>query len=844
MRPLRRFNVRPTLPPSLAPLRALVSNLRWTWHRPTRKLFAAIDPELWDAGAHNPLRLLSEVPAGRVAQLAGDAAFLERVHAAEAELDAYLRQPAWYQTLRDAPGSMAYFSPEFGLTEAMPQYSGGLGVLAGDHLKTASDLGLPLVGVGLFYHLGYFCQSISSDGRQQEHYPSFDPRDLPLAPVLDESGEPVLIRIRMPGGPLHARIWRALVGRVSLLLLDSKVSANPEDLQSLTDRLYGGGAENRLRQEILLGIGGVKALAACGIDPEVFHTNEGHAGFLGLERVRRLVEEDGLDTRSALEAVRAGTVFTTHTPVAAGIDRFSRHLIEHYFGPEGVPTGMSVEELMELGADRGDGGVFNMAVMGLKLAQRANGVSKLYGHVSRDNFSWLWPGFERSEVPIGHITNGVHAGTWIAAGWQELYERVLGPGYATEATDWRPVRSVPDEEIWALRTALRGRLVDAVRRRLRAAWAERGVSEAQLGWVEEAFDPEVLTIGFARRVPSYKRLTLILRDRDRLKRLLTDPNRPVQLLLAGKAHPADESGKALLHEFAEFAADPEVRHRIAFLPDYDMALARQLVSGCDVWLNNPLRPYEACGTSGMKAALNGCLNLSIRDGWWDELYDGENGWAIPSMEDGEVDADRRDDFESRAIFDLLEQSVVPLFYDRSAGPPGRWIAMIRHSLASLGPAILASRMVREYTSELYVPAALTSRRLRSDRFAAAREQVAWKERVAKQWPEIHIEQIDADAADLGFGGRLPLRAAVSLGSLAPEDVQVQAFVGRVGDDEELIAPEQVVLKASGRGDDGTWIYEGGLPLIASGTVGFALRVVPFLDEATPASEIGLVTWAS
>jgi starch phosphorylase len=843
MKPLHRFTVRPTLPTSLTPLRALVNNLRWTWHRPTRELFAAIDQELWESCAHNPLRLLSEVPARRIEQLSSDPAFLERMHAAEAELQAYLQEPGWYQALPDAPSAIAYFSPEFGLTEAMPQYSGGLGVLAGDHLKTASDLGLPLVAVGLFYRLGYFCQSISSDGRQQEHYPSFDPRDLPLTPVLDDAGQPLLIEIRLPGGPLYARIWRAVVGRIPLLLLDSKVDANAEELQGLTDRLYGGGAENRLRQEILLGIGGVKALAACGIEPEVFHTNEGHAGFLGLERIRRLVDE-GLDARSALEAVRAGTVFTTHTPVAAGIDRFSRHLIEHYFGPDGVPTGMPVEELMELGADRGDGGVFNMAVMGFRLAQRANGVSRLHGHVSREIFSWMWPGFEPAEVPIGHITNGVHAGTWIASAWQELYERVLGPAYATEATDWRPVGSVADEEVWALRTDLRGRLVCAARARLRAAWAERGVSEAQLGWVDDAFDPEVLTIGFARRVPSYKRLTLILRDRDRLKRLLTDPARPVQLLLAGKAHPADEGGKALIHEFAEFAADPEVRHRIAFLPDYDMAMARQLVSGCDVWLNNPLRPYEACGTSGMKAVLNGCLNLSIRDGWWDELFDGANGWAIPSMENGELDVDRRDDLESDAIFDLLERNVIPLFYDRSAGLPEGWIAMVKRSLVSLGPAVLASRMVRDYTGELYLPAALTSRRLRADGYAAAREQVAWKERVAKQWPDVRIEQVEVDAADLGFGGRLPLRAAVSLGLLSPDDVQVQAFVGRVGDDEELVAPELIALQATARADDGPWIYEGKLPLTSSGTVGYALRVVPFLDEATPTSETGLVTWAS
>jgi starch phosphorylase len=727
----------------------------------------------------------------------------------------------------------------------MPQYSGGLGVLAGDHLKSASDLGLPLVGVGLFYRLGYFQQWISSDGRQQEAYPTFNPEDLPLELVTAADGSEVRISIPLPGEALYARIWRAQVGRVALLLLDSQVEENTPEGQQLTDRLYGGGAENRLRQEILLGIGGVKALTACGIDAEVFHTNEGHAGFLGLERVRRLVEEQKLDVPTAIETVRSATVFTTHTPVAAGIDRFARHLIEHYFGTDGVPTGMSVEELMALGADQGDVGVFNMAVMGLRLAQRANGVAALHGIVSREIFSWLWPGFDTNEVPIGHITNGVHSGTWIGQDWQELYERELGAGYATEALiDWEKMRDVPDEELWKLRSSSRKRLVEDTRTRLRAAWLQRGVSEGQLGWIGRAFDPDVLTIGFARRVPSYKRLTLILRDRDRLRRLLTDPERPIQLLLAGKAHPHDEGGKAMIREFAEFATDPEVRARIAFLPDYDMALGRSLVNGCDVWLNNPLRPYEACGTSGMKAALNGCLNLSIRDGWWDELYNGANGWAIPSVDDGSIDSDHRDDFESQAIFELLEQNVIPLFYDRSAGVPSGWVGMIKECLVSLGPHVQASRMVRDYTEKLYVPAARASRTMLADGFKPAKEQVAWKERIAKQWPEVKVEQVEPAHEDYRLGARLPIRVVVNLGNLTPDDVHVEAAFGRVGPDEELPEPQFVPLKPSGDSRHGSWTFEGELKLTNSGAFGYAVRVVPFLNKELNPAELGLVTWAS
>ena len=488
----------------------------------------------------------------------------------------------------------------------------------------------------------------------------------------------------------------------------------------MTDRLYGGNTEHRLRQEILLGVGGVRALAALGLEPDVFHMNEGHAGFLVLERVRRLVADAGLTSSAAFEQVRAGTIFTTHTPVPAGIDRFPRELIERYFGPGGLHTGLDVEKILRLGAEpAGDGEVFNMAVLGLRSAQRANGVSRLHGQVSRSMFRNLWPGFEVDEVPIGHITNGVHCPTWVNRDFSELYERVLGPDYARPDASWAPLGDVSDEDLWNVRRQARRRLVDEIRERLREVWLGRGASRHQLGWIDSAFDPEVLTIGFARRVPSYKRLTLILRDPERLARLLNDHERPAQIVVAGKAHPADEGGKDLIRQFVEFASEPEFRHRIAFLPNYDMAMARYLVAGADVWLNNPLRPYEACGTSGMKSALNGGLNLSILDGWWDELYDGRNGWAIPSADDGTLDPEKRDEFEGRAIFDLLENEVVPMFYERSDGLPRRWIGMVRYAVSTLGPEVDAVRMVRDYVERLYVPAARGLRRSQRDGGPAA-----------------------------------------------------------------------------------------------------------------------------
>jgi starch phosphorylase len=846
MKPLHRFTVLPTVPEPLEPLSVLARNLRWTWHPSVQELFAALDQPGWETAGHNPLRMLNEADAAVLERAAADPAFLANQSAAADDLASYLREPRWYQSLTGAPSRIAYFSPEFGVSEVLPQYSGGLGVLAGDHLKAASDLGVPLVGVGLFYRSGYFRQTLTADGRQLESYPAFNPQELPLELVTDLQGRPLRINVRLPDGvPLWAQLWRADVGRVPLFLLDSDVDGNAPAERAVTDRLYGGGGEHRLRQEILLGIGGVRALDALGLRAEVFHTNEGHAGFLGLERIRRLIQDEQLDPASAIEATRAGTVFTTHTPVEAGIDRFPRSFIERYFGSSGVESGLDVDRIMELGAEPdGDGSMFNMAVMGLRLAQRANGVSRLHGQVSRELFHRLWAGFSSTEAPISHVTNGVHAGTWIERDWAELFERYLGPDFATSDTSWAPLAGVPDGEVWELRSRARRRLVEDVRRRLAIAWRPRGASEGQLGWITRAFDPDVLTIGFARRVPSYKRLTLLLKDTERLSRLLLDPERPIQLVIAGKAHPADEGGKELIAEFARFASDPRVRHRIAFLPDYDMAMARTLVAGADVWLNNPLRPYEACGTSGMKAAMNGSLNLSIRDGWWDECYDGGNGWAIPSADDSSIPAERRDELEASAIFDLLEHEIVPLFYDRAAGPPSGWVGMVKHNLVTLGPVVLAARMVRQYTEDYYLPAAERSWRLQDNGFAGARELAAWKRRVTAAWSGVMIRDVSSGQQEPALGSRLTVRAVVELGNLEPEDVEVQVAFGPVDDADELTEVDVLPLKQGGHNDQGGWVFEGEVPLLTPGAFGYTVRVVPRHQSLISPAELGLVAWAS
>jgi starch phosphorylase len=849
VRALRRFTVRLALPEPLAPLAELVMNLRWSWHSASLDLFRSVDPVVWEAVDRDPVRLLGEVSPERLAALAEDTAFLSELAAAHEDLQAYLTTPRWYQGIADAPASIAYFSPEFGITEVLPQYSGGLGILAGDHLKAASDLGVPILGVGLLYRAGYFKQSLNAEGWQQERYPPLDPHGLPLTLVTEADGSPVLIRVGMPGGrTLHAHVWRAQVGRVPLLLLDSDVEENVPEERQVTDRLYGGGTDHRLHQEVLLGIGGVRAIRAWTRltgepEPEVFHTNEGHAGFLGLERIRELVEQ-GLAFDEAKEAVRAGTVFTTHTPVPAGIDRFPRELIERYFGGDNGVEGVPVERILELGAEE-DPAVFNMAHMGLRMAQRRNGVAKLHGIVSREMFSDLWPGFDADEVPISSVTNGVHAPTWVSREVFELAEREIGAGLVTEAQGWEGIAKVADTSIWSVRRVLRERLVEEVRRRLKASWLQRGATEAELGWTESAFDPDVLTIGFARRVPSYKRLTLMMRDPERLKALLLDPDRPIQLVIAGKAHPADDGGKELVQHIVRFADSHDVRHRIVFLPDYDIGMARYLYGGCDVWLNNPLRPLEACGTSGMKSALNGGLNLSILDGWWDEMYDGENGWAIPTA-DGVSDPDRRDDLEAQAFYELVEKQVRTRFYDRDTnGIPQRWIDMVRHTLQTTGPKVLASRMVRDYVHQLYRPAADASRGLAAGDYAPAKELAQWRTDVVRRWADVRV--VHVEGAGVGdapqVGAVLDLRALVDLGGLSPDDVTVQAVYGRVDEADELQAPARVALQDAGAGDDGLRRFEGTVPLERAGSFGYSVRVLPHTELLPSDADLGLMTGA-
>ncbi len=859
---IRRFSVRTVLPTRIEGLGVLASNLRWSWHPPTRDLFESISPRKWAQANEDPVKLLSRLSADELASLAADDDFVGSVVAANADLQSYLTDERWYQRWSReqgsaggaAPAAIAYFSPEFGITAVLPQYSGGLGILAGDHLKTASDLGVPIVGVGLFYKTGYFKQALDRDGWQVESYPVLDPDGLPLSLLREDDGTPAVVTIDLPAGRvLNAHVWKAQVGRVPLLLLDSDVPGNDEQTRRVTESLYGGGGDTRLEQELLLGVGGVRALRlwsrlSGAPAPEVFHTNEGHAGFLGVERITELVRDHGLSFDEALEAVRSATVFTTHTPVPAGIDRFDAAKINLFFGGPNAIPGVPVERLLALGAEDYEGGqpgIFNMAVMGLRLAQRANGVSQLHGVVSREMFDGLWPGFDDDEVPITSITNGVHAPTWVDRSVYDVALKHLGTADIAGENAWDRIDEVPADAVWSTKREMREKLVTDARRRVRSSWLKRGATELELGWTDHILDPDVLTIGFARRVPTYKRLTLMLRDPERLKRLLLHPERPVQLVIAGKSHPADETGKRLIQEMVRFADDPEVRHRIVFLPNYDIAMAQHLYPGCDVWLNNPLRPFEACGTSGMKAALNGGLNLSILDGWWDEWFDGRNGWAIPTA-DGVEDADRRDDIEAAALYDLIEHDVAPKFYDRGTdGLPNGWISMMTHTLKTLGPKVLASRMVEDYVTRLYSPAAGAGRSLNGPEFAGAKELAAYKASVRAAWPNVKVEHLEPSGLSDSpqVGDTLDLRAYVDLAGLRPEDVEVQLVHGHVNEADELWGVETTPLAFVESYENGRAQFAGSQPLGRTGSFGYSVRIVPRHPALASSAELGLARTA-
>jgi starch phosphorylase len=789
---------------------------------------------------------------------------MDRVAAA---LDRYMHGPTWYEeaygsgqrrsgdTVIISPAAkaapnlrIAYFSAEFGLHESIPIYSGGLGVLAGDHLKSASDLGEPLVGVGLMYRQGYFRQYLNPDGWQQEKYPENDFFNLPLVPELGPDGKPLLISVPFPSREVHARIWRIQVGRVPLYLLDTNVPQNSAEDREITAQLYGGDQDMRIRQEMILGIGGIRALRALKINPTVCHMNEGHSAFLGLERIRILMEEQKLTFDEAREAVTAGSVFTTHTPVPAGNDLFAQHLIDHWMGAYLHQSKLDKNVVLALGRQNphDHNEPFSMTVLALRLANASNGVSKLHGKVSRKMWKALWSELPELEIPISSITNGIHTQTWLSPELAQLFDRYLGTAWREKPSDhtiWKRIDNVPDAELWRTHERRRERLVVFARKRLRWQLQRRGAPPAEISRAEEILDPEALTIGFARRFATYKRGNLIFRNLERLNAIINNKDRPVQIIFAGKAHPRDHGGKELIAEIIHVARRADLRRRIVFLEDYDMAVARYLLQGVDVWLNNPRRPLEASGTSGMKSAANGGLQLSVLDGWWVEGYLQDNGYAIGAGEEY-TDLTYQDDVESRAIYDLLEQEIVPSFYTRgSDGVPRNWMKMMKRSLKTLCPVFNTNRMVQEYMQTGYWPSHLRFSQLTADNIQHAKALAAWRKHVEKHWPQIKVETVETKGADAAcVGQQLEVHAKIRLGALTPSDVEVQLFHGPVDSLGEIAQPHALPMSPNGSADHGVVVYHGAIPCKSSGQHGFAVRVLPKHQALANPYAAGLVAW--
>jgi starch phosphorylase len=807
-----------------------------------------MDPDLWEKTRHNPVDLLGSLSQERLEQLTNDDAFLSVLDREMAELAAYTSRKGWYERSHpEAPGvRVAYFSAEFGIHESLPIYSGGLGVLAGDHLKSASDLGVPLVGVGLLYRRGYFRQYLSRDGWQQEIHPTYDFERLPLYPELRD-GAPARISVEIAGRSVQAQIWRAQVGRVPLVLLDADLPENHPDDRILTDELYGGDTRHRIRQEIVLGVGGVRALRAMGFEPSVYHLNEGHSAFLAIERIRHAMEQDGLDFEEALEVVRANSVFTTHTPVPAGNDVFGEDLVAEHFSTLCARLGIPFGSLMGLGRVRPDDMKegFAMTVLALRTTSQANGVSVLHGQTSRKMWSDLYPQVPVDEVPIGSVTNGIHIPSWYSREVARLYSRYLGPRWQEDPVDrqvWERVERIPDAELWRARERLREFLVTFARRRLQDQLQRRGLPMGMVREAEEVLDPDALTIGFGRRFAVYKRANLLLLDPDRLSRILNSEERPVQVVFAGKAHPADHPGKQLLREIVHLANDPRFRRRIVFLEDYDIDVAKVLLQGADIWLNTPRRPLEASGTSGMKAIVSGGLHLSVLDGWWDEAYQPDTGWAIGTGEMDEAQ-ESQDQVESETLYDLLEHEIVPLFYHRGPdGLPRGWIARVKASMHAYCPAFNSNRMVEEYARRYYLPAHQRGRRLGDQVHAGAREVAAWRKRINDSWAGVSVRQIWTEEGDRPVGVELPVRAEVQLGRLTPEDVVVEAVHGEVDGGGDLRGTECVSLSPV-EVKDGVVFYEGKVPCTRTGRRGVSVRVRPRprLNPENP-FEANLVSW--
>ncbi|MCX5781818.1 MAG: alpha-glucan family phosphorylase [Elusimicrobia bacterium] len=843
----RRYISIPHLPENLKPLLDIAYNLWWSWNSDAIELFRRMDRDEWELAYHNPIKLLAHIGQDKLKKLSEDDSFLTHLERIQEDLKHYLEMTTWHgQEFPEHKAVIAYFSTEFGLYESLPIYSGGLGVLSGDHIKSASDMGLPMVAVGLLYRYGYFKQYLNFDGWQQEEYTENHFFRMPLQIAKNSNGDDIKISVEHPKGRVYARIWKVQVGRVPLFLLDTDIDENSPEDRDITGYLYGGDREMRIRQETVLGIGGIRALKALNIVPDVVHLNEGHSAFLILERIRMLMEQNNLGYEEAKEIVKASSVFTTHTPVPAGNEVFAPELVSKYMEPIIKKLGITAEELVKLGKvnpeDVKEG--FGMTVLALKMTGYANGVSKLHGTISRNMWKPLWPDMPKNEIPITSITNGIHTNTWISYEMAGLFDRYMGNAWKDEPANqsiWQRVEQIPDAELWRSHERRRERLVSFARTKLKAQLIRRGASRNEIDYADQVLDPEALTIGFGRRFASYKRGDLLFRDLARIKNILVQKEKPVQLIIAGKAHPQDNFGKELIKSIIHISRDPDLRSKIVFIEDYDMNVAHYMVQGADVWLNNPRRPSEASGTSGMKVAVNGVLNLSVLDGWWCEGYNGENGWSIGAGEEYS-DPVYQDEVESKAIYDLLEKEIIPLFYDRTRdGLPRGWIKKMKTSMQTIGPAFNTNRMIEDYTRKFYIPAHVDYFKMVKDNFAGSKNFVQWQKFICKKWSGIKVLSVDDNLkTDVELGNSFKVTAKIKIGEIRPEDLSVEIYWGYLDSKHNINGPASGKMKLAGS-SDGTCTFEGTIKADRVGHCGYAIRVLPQF-EGKVLFIPGLITW--
>lgn len=846
---IQTYQVFPAVPKQLRFLEILSRNLWWCWHLDAIELFRRIDPVLWDASGRNPIKFSTLIPQDRLEKLADDESFLahqERIRQLfELEVES---RPEPSNSPLGNDGLIAYFSMEFGIHESLPLFAGGLGILAGDHLKAASDLGLPLVGVGLLYRCGYFHQYLDPNGWQQEEYPETDYYHLPLRRAKNGNGNEIRVTLAGPDGDIHATVWKIMIGRIPLYLLDTNIQENSPEIRDITYRLYDGGQKQRLAQEVLLGIGGMRALAALDIEPTVCHMNEGHSAFAGLERLAHIISKKGVKLNAALEIVPRTTVFTTHTPVAAGHDEFAPELVEPYLrGLEGQ-LGTSKQDILSWGQAAGaeTNGLLSMFILAIHMAQYCNGVSELHGSVARRMWSKVWPGRPEDEVPITHITNGVHIPSWISIENSLLFERYLGPDWYLNTENGEIVKRIDEiygEELWRAHEMSRSRLVRTCRKLLVKQYDRQNAPKSMMEQAESALDPNLLTIGFARRFATYKRANLLLLDPDRLEALITDSKHPVQFIFAGKAHPKDDAGKELIKRLIEFSRRPDVGRRMVFIEDYDINIARHLYQGADVWLNTPRRPFEACGTSGMKAAVNGVLNLSVLDGWWCEGFSEERGWRIGNGEEY-AEHTYQDAVEGQALYNILENDVIPCFYERKHGEiPDRWLGMMKESM-KMGMLDFGSHlMVSNYADRFYQPATFQYHTLLANKGKAAKSLAMQHERLRSNWKQIHIAQpVPEKTGPFRVGETFQVTCEVDLGALTPDEVDVEIYYGLLKSIDTLSASETELMNVAEDRSNGNYRYSCALTCRISGRYGFTARVIPRGDDWIR-FEPGLISWA-